>query len=351
VKLFRCSCGGTLFFDNVRCLQCDREVGYARERGAMLALAPDSKKCRNYAIENVCNWLVAPEDDEPFCFACRLNEVIPNLAQPENRVYWARIEAAKRRLVYSLMALGLPLRPKSVDPEAGLAFAFLVGSTPDVAPGAPPVLTGYDNGRITINVAEADDIDREQVRRQMHEQYRTLIGHLRHESGHYYWDRLIADTPRLAPFRELFGDERADYAAALATHYAGGGPADWAQRFISVYASSHPREDWAETWAHYLHMADTLETARAFGVAAHPDARALVDHELFAGGDAEPKPAHAPGDVFDGMLRDWVWLSLATNAINRSMGMRDANPFVLNRSVAQKLRFVHDVIAGNARAG
>jgi hypothetical protein len=341
-----------LFFENVRCLQCQREVGYSPDLGAMLALDPEAKKCRNYVSENVCNWLVARDDGQPFCVACRLNETIPNIAQPENRLYWARIEAAKRRLVYSLLHLGLPLQPQSVDPEGGLAFAFLAGPGSGGAADAdaPAVLTGYSHGKITLNIAEADDIEREQVRRQMHEQYRTLIGHLRHESGHYYWDRLIADTPRLAGFRELFGDERADYAAALSRHYARGGAADGAPGFISVYASSHPREDWAESWAHYFHMADTLETSRAFGVTEHPDARALVEGELFGDGDGEPLPAAEPGDGFGAILREWVWLSLAINAINRSLGMRDANPFVLSRGVARKLRFVHDVIASNAIA-
>jgi len=339
-----------LFFDNVRCLQCQREVGYAPGQGAMLALEPDAKKCKNYASENVCNWLVAPDDDQPFCVACRLNELIPNLSRPDNRLYWSRLEAAKRRLVYTLLNFRLPIRPKSVDPEAGLAFAFLAGPAGADAADAPVVLTGYSHGRITINIAEADDIEREQARRQMHEQYRTLVGHLRHESGHYYWDRLIADTPRLAAFRDLFGDERADYAAALSSYYARGGASDGAERFISPYASSHPREDWAETWAHYFHMADTLETARAFGVTDHPEARALVEGELFGGGGGQSPPADEPGDAFGAILREWVWLSLAINAINRSMGMRDANPFVLSRDVARKLRFVHDVIASNAGA-
>ena len=180
---------------------------------------------------------------------------------------WCRLETAKRRLIYTLLALRLPLTGKAEAPESGLTFQFL--ADPDT-PGAAPVLTGHNDGVITVNIAEADDSVREKRRHQMHEGYRTLLGHFRHEVGHYYWDRLVRDGEWIDGFRELFGDEREDYDEALQRHYKQGAPADWQERFVSAYASSHPWEDWAETWAHYLHMTDTLETAIDCGLSLRP---------------------------------------------------------------------------------
>ena len=355
MRLFRCHCGATIFFDNTSCLNCHRELGYLPDRKTMSALEPgDSsdhfralaasgetyRKCQNYAQENVCNWMVCADDSPSYCVACRLTKTIPSLENPENRVRWASIEASKRRLVYSLLELGLPLRSKGEDPSKGLAFAFLADPpTASVeAPSDNKVMTGHNQGLITINIAEADQIERELTRRQMHEAYRTLIGHFRHESGHYYWDILLDGAPLQTRFRALFGDERQDYAAALQRHYAEGAPADWQTRFISSYASSHPWEDWAETWAHYLHIVDTLETAKSFGVGSR-DGLELIDRQLVDIIDPGASP-----DSFRGVLRQWVWLSLAINSMNRSMGMRDPYPFVLNRAIVDKLAFVHQVV-------
>jgi hypothetical protein len=91
-----------------------------------------------------------------------------------------------------------------------------------------------------------------------------LLGHFRHEVGHYFWDRLVATDPhQLEEFRVLFGDDRQDYGEALKRHYDEGAPANWQDTYISMYATMHPWEDFAETWAHYLHIVDTLETAGA----------------------------------------------------------------------------------------
>jgi hypothetical protein len=219
--------------------------------------------CANYDRENVCNWAVRADDPEELCESCRLTRVIPDLGQRGHREAWYRLEVAKRRLVYGLQHLALPVASKAADPERGVAFELLADTT-------EPVLTGHSNGVITINVMEADDATREQRRVQLHEPYRTLLGHFRHEIGHYYWERLLAGSARLDAFRECFGDERADYAAALRQHYEQGPPTDWQERYVSTYASAHPWEDWAETWAHYLHMIDTLETAAACGLSLRP---------------------------------------------------------------------------------
>jgi hypothetical protein len=363
VRIFDCRCGGTIFFDNTLCLTCKRELGYLPDERTLSALEPSAaaegrwlavaarpsaaayRKCSNYASEGVCNWMVPADDDSPFCASCRLNDTIPSLEQPGNRERWAQLEAAKRRLVYSLLALDLPLVAKSEDSANGLAFAFLADPSPTDSSGAPAqrVLTGHNAGTITINVAEADDIEREQARRHMNESYRTLLGHFRHESGHYYFTRLVDGTPVRDRFRALFGDETTPYEDALQRHYADGPPADWQTRFISAYASSHPAEDWAESWAHYLHMIDTIETSGAFGISSRDAADDIIDARLFAATDYG-RQARADPRSFAALVREWVWLSIAINDVNRSMGMRDAYPFVLSKPIADKLQFVHQVI-------
>jgi len=214
-----------------------------------------------------------------------------------------------------------------------MAFSFLEND-----PAAGQVFTGHESGLITINIAEADDPFREKMRVQMGEAYRTLLGHFRHEIGHHYWNRLIQDSPWLLRFRERFGDERADYAQAQQRHYDGGPPQDWGLRFVSAYASMHPWEDWAETWAHYLHITDTLETARAYGLALRPKPVT----------DAPPQPRLAVRRLdphsFEDLLAGWLPLTVALNNLNRSMGLPDSYPFILSDTAIEKLRFVHEVI-------
>lgn len=293
MKIFACSnCRNTVFFENVQCLHCQSALGYHPDLGMVAMPRTGLYPCLNHTYYNVCNWLTTRPDE--LCRACRLNRTVP-----ADTARWWRLEVAKKRLVYSLLQLGLPLE--------GLQFDFLL-------PVGHPVLTGYANGLITINATEADDPTREQMRVDMNEPYRTLVGHLRHESGHHYW-RLVED---LDGFRRLFGDERADYQASLDRHYAQGPPPDWQERgHISAYASMHPSEDWAETWAHYLHMRDTLETAREFGMGR-------------------------PGlDSFPELTQDWSRLTFALNCINRSMGISDLYPFVLSPKVLEKLTWIH----------
>jgi hypothetical protein len=268
-----------------------------------------------------------------------LTRVIPDLSRPGHQEAWYKIEVAKRRLVYTLLELGLPLRSKLEDPERGLAFEFL--ADPD-DPSAPRPLTGHADGLITINLAEADDAERERRRLAMHEPYRTLLGHFRHEVGHYYWDVLIAGSPRQDAFRRTFGDERADYAQALQAHYQQGAPADWQQRFVSHYASAHPWEDWAETWAHYVHMVDTLETAASCGLALKP--RRTDEPAL------QTDPRRGLPGTFEQMVEDWFPLTYVLNSLNRCLGMPDGYPFVLSDQQIAKLRFVHETIAGAAVA-
>jgi hypothetical protein len=252
------------------------------------------------------------------------------------------IENAKRRLVSQLLMLGLPVKSKvSEDPEHGVMFDFL-RSPKD----GPRVLTGHANGLIVLNVEEADDSQREKIRREMHEPYRTLLGHFRHEIGHYYWDRLIAETPWHERFRTLFGDERQDYAAALKRNYEQGPPADWANQHISAYASVHPWEDWAESWAHYLHVVDSLNTALGYGLRGE-DVEAAV--EPFTVSDLyDPQATDAQRVVL--LVNSWVQLTTVLNELARSMGQHDFYPFVMSRPVLRKMHFIQMVVK-EARGG
>ena len=348
MKLFECqNCGQPLYFENTSCESCGLRLGYLAERetvtaleevdGAWRALAAPAEQYRFCAnVEhNVCNWLVAADDAEAFCAACRHNRTIPDLTSPENLGHWRKIEFAKRRLFYSLLRLRLPLETRAEDPN-GLAFDFLstpVGASAEQA----PILTGHASGLITLNAAEADAPERERQRKSMGEPYRTLLGHFRHEIAHYYWDRLVADLPAIDEFRRLFGDERDDYGAALQRHYANGPAPDWADRFVTAYASSHPWEDFAETWAHYFHMVDTLETAFAFGLRLRPKVAKGAD--LSAAIDFDPYVAE-----MDRIIDAWLPLTFAVNSINRSMGQPDLYPFVIPPPVIWKLTFIHDRI-------
>jgi hypothetical protein len=348
MKLFECqNCGQALCFENTSCESCGLRLGYLPDREVVSALeevdgawcakaAPGERYrfCTN-AQHDVCNWLVAAEQPDAFCTACRYNRTIPDLSRPENLAHWRKIEFAKHRLLYTLLRLRLPLTTRSEDPN-GLAFDFL-WDAPGTPGGEGPVMTGHNEGLITLNVAEADDPERERRRKAMGEPYRTLLGHFRHEIAHYYWARLVAGTPAIDEFRSLFGDERADYARALQRYYATGPGLDWSEHYVTAYASAHPWEDFAETWAHYFHMVDTLESAAAFGVRLRP--RTARGGDLSAVIDFDPHTAE-----MDRIIDAWLPLTFAVNSINRSMGQPDLYPFVLPPPVIWKLTFVHNRI-------
>lgn len=353
MKLFTCDhCGNTVYFENVNCEHCGHALGYLPERNALVSLDPveggwaaPAFPGKTYLYcDNVrhgaCNWLIASAPGGPvFCTACRHNETIPSLDNPDNLRRWQVIERAKKRFVYSLLRLGLPLKTRAEDPEHGLAFRFLADDQ-----NAPHVLTGHENGVITIALAEADDAERERRRTGMGEPYRTLLGHFRHEIGHHYWDLLVTGKAPEAGFRHLFGDERIDYGAALRTYYANGAPAGWPATHISAYATAHPWEDFAETFAHCLHIIDTVEMAAAFGIRAKPR---TGDESL-----ALPVVSFDPYEVEDmGLIIDnWIPLALLLNNLNRAMGQTDAYPFVLSPAVMEKLGFVNALVHGRLSA-
>jgi hypothetical protein len=343
MKVFHCDhCRHLVFFENFECVACRHRLAYLSDLGVVGSLdsATDGlwtspiprakgrayRLCENYTKHNTCNWAVASADAHALCASCRLTSVIPDLEVEGNKEAWYKLEVAKRRLVYTLQNLSLPLESKSDSPKDGLAFEFKADT-------GEPVLTGHAEGVITINVAEADDAEREKRRVQLHEPYRTVLGHFRHEVGHYYWDRLIRDNqPRLEAFRVLFGDERRDYGEALKTHYENGPPANWQERFVSSYSTAHPWEDWAETWAHYIHMIDTLETSASCGLAIEPQVESQAQ-------------VTEPASPFRGLINRWFLVTHILNNLNRGLGLRDAYPFVLSEPVIQKLEFIHETIA------
>ena len=325
MRLFKCqACQQVLHFENTLCEKCRHRLGYLPLAATLSALEPEGdawkalaapgtplRFCAN-AQHEACNWLVEASSADALCLSCRHNRTIPDLSIEANVAGWRKIGRAKNRLFYSLLRLELPLVTKAENEQTGLAFDVLADLPQS---GGPRVMTGHDNGLITIALAEADDVRREQSRVSMHEPYRTLLGHFRHEVGHYFWDRLVRDGGKLEPFRALFGDEQADYGQALQRHYERGPPGDWQARFVSAYATMHPWEDFAETWAHYLHIVDTLETAHAFGLSTRPavtkgdeldasvdfdpyraQARGAADRELAAAhrGGQQPEPRHGP---------------------------------------------------------
>jgi hypothetical protein len=352
MRLFSCqNCGQLLYFENTHCARCGFTLGFVPQRSAVRAIEADGELWREVngdtddrfricgnAGDAGCNWLLPADDASDFCIACRHNRTIPDLSVVENRAPWRALEAAKRRLFYGLIRLCLKMPTRVQDPVRGLAFDFLAETA-----AAPKILTGHEDGLITIALKEGDDAERNRMQQQMGELYRTPLGHFRHEIGHYYWDMLVRDGGMLDAFRAVFGDERADYAEALRAHYARGNNGNWREDFVSLYASSHPWEDFAETWAHYLHIIDTLEIAGAFGVAVNPVL--ARDAGLQSHVDFDPYRAT---DI-QALVESWLPLTYAVNSLNRSMGHPDLYPFVLPPAVVTKLGFIHGLVGCGRR--
>lgn len=346
MRVYTCSnCQNLIYFENNVCLKCQYPLGFDAAGLNLITLVSEKdnlfsdiknkgqkfRYCRN-ATYSTCNWLIPPEQESGFCQACDLNRTIPDLSDNKNGKLWKNIEIAKHRLVYSLLRLHLPVQKKNGDEESGIAFDFLEETTSE------KVLTGHDLGVITLNIDEADEAERVKHKTDLGERYRTLLGHFRHEIGHYYWEVLIKDSPALTNYRNLFGDEREDYGKALENHYKNGSPANWSENYISAYATSHSWEDWAETWAHYLHLMDTLETAYYFGINIHPETNTKVK-------EAQANINRDPYQItdFNQIFNSWLPLTFAVNSLNRSMGYSDFYPFIIPEPVVRKLQFIHEL--------
>ncbi len=352
MKLFSCpSCDQVVYFTNTLCERCGHALGYEPLSNRMLSLEPDSetgfwiavgkgangerwKYCENYQY-GVCNWLLAADSPETLSLASRFNKTVPDLSDPENVALWQKIEFAKQRLLYTILRLKLPLMTRA-EHEEGLSFDFLE----DLGDGQK-VMTGHDRGHITIALAEADDAEREKRRTSMGEPYRTLLGHFRHEIGHWYWDLLVRDGGALDQCRAVFGNDEEDYGQALQNHYANGPKPDWQNEYVSSYAGAHAWEDFAETWAHYLHIVDSLETGGSWGITLQP----RLDREGILTTDLDFK-VYDDATTIEEIVEAWTALSSALNSLNRSMGLPDLYPFVLSPAVVGKLGFIHDLVHG-----
>jgi hypothetical protein len=365
MNTYQCSCGNRLFFNNTVCINCRNEVGWCEHCHTVAPLQPIENmaaspnaaapptqtqqqnnasappslttppityrcgnpkcgatvvKCRNYSDEHVCNRVLitsALSEKEGLCQACRLNDVIPDLATEGNRERWAKLELAKRRLLLQLDELHLKYAPEDVGDEHPLVFDFKA-SMPE-----EQILTGHADGRITINITEADTVERERVRKQMHEPHRTLIGHMRHEVGHFYWMTLVHGKCE-AECAAVFGDHNLPpYADALKLYYKQGPPADWQGRFVSAYATAHPWEDFAETWGFYFDMWAVLMT---------------MHHHL-------PTLAADPYSLtIAGLARTYQQLGIFFNEVNRTMGLKDLVPEIISPEAIKKLAFIDQLI-------
>ena len=351
MKLFRCQvCDNIVYFENRTCGRCGHRLGYIPDLGTMSPLEPAGdpdwtpvgadgvlrRFCAN-ADHDACNWLIPSAAADRLCLACRHNDVIPDLSNAAHVAKWREIEFSKHRLFYSLLRWRLPLRTRAEDPVHGLAFDFLADPP---GPCGPKVMTGHDEGMVTIALAEADPAELERRRSELDETYRTVLGHFRHEIGHHYWDVLVRDGDRLESFRSVFGDETQDYLGALQRYYRDRAPAGWQESFVSAYATSHPWEDFAETWAHYLHIVDTLDTANAFGLSVAPE----IDREGAHNARVDFDP-YVEGDIAQ-IIEAWTPVAVAMNSMNRAMGRPDLYPFVLAPPVIAKLGFIHALVRG-----
>ena len=317
MRIFQCPiCGETLFFRNTSC-SCGAEVGYDPDRAAFTTqFAP----CANRP-EIGCNWIAEGQGGR-LCRACAMTEVIPDTFRAENLKHWAEAERAKRWVLANLARWGW-FGPADLGPRP--VFRLLAEHT---SAGEVPVTMGHADGVVTINVTEADPAERVRRRIELGEPLRTMIGHYRHELGHFFFERLKADPAFLDAFRQTFGDERADYGEALKRHYAQGAPTDWQERHVSAYSSAHPHEDWAECFAHLLHLADITDSFVASGLRS-PEAPGGPEYDPYAERDAE------------WLITVGAGLGIALNHINRSMGLPDIYPFVLTPPNRGKLAFVH----------
>ncbi|SFZ91916.1 hypothetical protein SAMN05428642_102427 [Flaviramulus basaltis] len=341
MKVFKCpNCASTVFFENTQCVNCNNTLGYnvLTDEFAIPSTYNSNYKnnlkfCYNHKY-SVCNWLVENDESNVFCKACELNRKVPNESDAENFKKWKKLEIAKHRLVYQLIKLNLPFQSKIKNNNA-IAFDFLSDTNKN------NLVTGHSDGVITILLSEADSVNREQLRKQMQEPYRTLVGHFRHEIGHYYWMLLFNNDSDLEDFRNIFGDEKQDYNLALKKYYNQGAPANWNLNFISKYASSHPWEDWAETWAHYLHIMDTLETGNAIGISFSKNQTQIQEFNT----STTPNPYKT--DDFKVIFDASIVLTSAVNSLNRSMGLSDIYPFVVPNLVFKKLSFIHNLLKKN----
>lgn len=354
MRAFACPvCNNFTAFEAAECRTCGAHVGLHLPSKEMLAVDGDVAfvggehwvRCTQSG-NLACNWLVPEEEHDAYQRGrCLADSLIRHEPAPDDTIAREKLvpaAGALRRLVFQLHDIGLPIEP-FWRTEGGLAFDLLSSYTT-----GEKVTIGHADGVITIDLVETLDAYREQLRVRLGEPYRTMLGHFRHEVGHYYQNVLVETGPGAQTYldrcRELFGDERAGYAEAIQRHYKFGAPDTWRESFISEYATMHPWEDFAECFAHYLHIADTIDTSREAGMVLHADRV-----RFSAPRDAAPLESYADAPI-ERLLYDWRWISLFFNRVNTAMGKDPLYPFEIPPPVVAKLGFVHRVIRQAARA-
>lgn len=254
-----------------------------------------------------------------------MTEVAPDLGIAENVAHWAEAERSKRWVLANLSRWGWFT---GADAGQDPVFHMLAEETRD---GETNVVMGHNEGLLTINVDEVDPSKRVALREDLNEPLRTMIGHFRHELAHYFFRRFESSNEFVDEFRAIFGDERADYSEALKSYYERGHQPDWQDSFISAYASSHPHEDWAESFAHVLHLTDIVDSLISSGLGA-PDLPSM------------PYDAYAEEDPQKLILYGGR-IGIALNHVNRSMGTTDIYPFVHSDTIKKKFVFAHSWIS------
>ncbi|MCC9601199.1 putative zinc-binding peptidase [Stieleria sp. JC731] len=321
MRTFQCGCGADLFFHSAHCISCGRMVSRCascqtvtsvdQNTGTCDSCSTKLEPCKNRVDHEVCNGTVLNESNETHCRYCTLNRVIPDLSLEGNLEKWRLAERAKQRVLFDIDRIGLPIDDDDTLP---LVFEFKTAEK-------EPVSTGHADGVITLDLAEADSVHRERTRVQFGEPHRTLVGHFRHELGHYFWQKCVLPG-RIELFRELFGDERnPSYAEARDQYYNQRAPANWQQAYVSEYATMHPWEDFAETFNAYL---DMIAIARTFG-------------HFQKGGYAINE------ENFDFLITDYRNIGIMANELNRDMGLLDLVPEVFTPPVIEKMRFIHEM--------
>ncbi len=345
MRNFSCGCGATVYFENSQCVVCKSELGWCPACNTLRSIQADSNgqyrcgepscgqalsKCHNYVVREVCNRCVLTPPatgDRIFCDCCKFNDTIPDLSVDGNHQKWRRIEAAKRRLLYTLDLVGLPYGTAADGFPVPLSFDFK-GDTEKKRTlwfnmnKEEQVYTGHSDGKVTINIREADDVEREKARISFGEAHRSIIGHFHHEIGHYFWDVLVKNQCE-AECIAVFGDHNSpDYGAALDIYYKNGAKENWQTHYISGYATMHPWEDFAESFATYLDMISVLD------IAFHADA-------LFG---VEPV-----GASFADISKHFAKLGLLLNEMNRAKGLLDLVPQVHTAGILKKIEFIHEL--------
>jgi hypothetical protein len=330
-------CRRFIYLDTLVCPDCEATLAYHVPSREFVGLREGRATVDGemwFACSNRgwgCNWLVHEDAAAGRCISCRLTRTQPDADDTIAMEKLAKTEESKRRMLIQLGDLGLPIVPWYTQP-GGLGFDLLSSLSE-----GRRVTIGHANGIITIDLAESLDDRREALRVRLGEPYRTMLGHLRHEVGHYYQKVLITDEETWSRCRALFDDERASYQEAIKRHYSLGAPEGWQESYISEYATMHPWEDFAETFAHYLHITGTLQTAAAIGIQLDAAVTSARDT------DVVPRDSYADEPV-QLLLSDWEWMSQAFNRINRSMGFGDLYPFDIPAPAKRKLGFVHELV-------